>query len=67
MGLHKGIEVRCDRCGANDFFDTFLHGAEDQTVKVHGWDIRHGKWLCPDCVRLFDELIDKFFDEVLDK
>lgn len=67
MGLSKGIEVRCDRCGYNEFFDTFLHGAEIQTVRDLGWDTRCTKWLCPDCVKLFDDTVDKFFNEVLDK
>lgn len=67
MGLRKGVEVRCDRCGANEFFIEGSGISVETIIDKSGWDIRYGKWLCPNCVNSFDKLIDKFFDEVFDR
>ena len=67
MGLQKGIHVRCERCGENDFFvDGGVNSAHD-AMRINGWTTRLNRWVCPNCRDLFDQMIDNFFEEAVDK
>ena len=61
----RGVEVRCDRCGAHKFYNADSLINPVLAVEMDGWEKRCGKHLCSDCVAIFDELTERFFKEII--
>lgn len=71
MAEHLGKLIICDRCGKTQF----LHHLKTETLdggytKVDKYDKRPDGWeyhsdtglLCDECEKLYQELLNKFFD-----
>ena len=65
--IRRGVEARCDRCGKNKFYADGLDFSVMTTVEQDGWGTRLDRTLCRDCTAYFDEMVEKFFNEIWDK
>lgn len=65
--LREVIEARCDRCGRNKCYPHGTPLNPKTQIEVDGWEERLGRLLCADCVRTFDSMTEKFFNEIWDR
>ena len=65
--IRTGMHVRCDRCGDNKFYANGEDLSVTSQIEIDGWEERLGKTLCRDCTAYFDEMVDKFFNEIVYK
>lgn len=63
----RGVEVRCDRCGAHKFYNADSLINPVLAVEMDGWEKRCGKELCCECVSDFDAMVEKFMNEIIFK
>lgn len=64
----EGTYIRCERCGRNEFYGNVAYKPNiKEQIEDDGWEQRDGKDLCAECVKLYDEMVEKFFNEVWDK
>ena len=65
--IRHGMEVRCDRCGRIEFFTNKWGVSSEMMLDNAGWGKRLDKELCSDCLKTFDSMTEKFFNEIWDK
>lgn len=64
--LREVIQARCDRCGQNKCYE---HGGiitAKSRIRDDGWEERLDKLLCADCLTAFDNMVETFFNEIID-
>lgn len=73
-GAEIGMRVTCQRCGTQTFRKQTGYNNVDAAIcnrhsfyeefepMPDGWEIKHAAngWLCPQCVEVFNETINKF-------
>ena len=59
-----GMEARCDRCWRNKFYPDGGIISRSERIRMDGWESRCGRMLCAECVDIFDEMTEKFFNEI---
>jgi hypothetical protein len=76
-GAEIGMLVTCRRCGVQTFRRQTGYNTVDAAIENRhsfldnfepmpdGWEIRHeaGGWLCPECIKKYDVIIQKFMAE----
>ncbi len=62
--IEMGIQARCDRCGQNKFYSSNGIIPAKTMMESDCWEERLGKTLCCECASIFDEMTEKFFNEI---
>ena len=65
--VRTGKQVRCDRCGENKFYADGEALSVTNRIEMDGWETRLNRTLCSECTAAFDEMVEKFFNEIWDK
>ena len=62
----RGIKFKCDRCGAEEFYELDVNDEFKHECTFHCFDLRADTHLCDDCHNKLHRIIDEFMKENAD-